>query len=226
MKTNKTAHWHGAFTLLELLVVIAIIAVLASLLIPGLARAGAKGRQAGCAGNLRQIGLAMRMYADDNKGFLPTTTHGGATNLSWIHQFASYVSQVDRIRVCRSDPKGAERLAAKASSYTQNEFTSVDLVDPFGSLLESFRRLDSLARPSATMTTFEVAVAAGVNIFNDHTHSRNWLLGWSSVLADIQPDRHGISANYLYADAHVENIPASRLKARIEAGDNFARPPQ
>lgn len=62
---------HRAFTLVELLVVIAIIAILAALLLPALARAKDSGRKAACISNLRQMGIAIHTYAQDNGGRIP-----------------------------------------------------------------------------------------------------------------------------------------------------------
>ena len=59
------------FTLLELLVVMAIIAILVALLIPVLGRAKEKSQRISCAGNLRQINLALLLYRTDHNGLMP-----------------------------------------------------------------------------------------------------------------------------------------------------------
>src|ERR1041385_1617240 len=90
-ETMSAARRRSAFTLIELLVVIAIIAILAAILFPVFAQAREKARQATCVSNLKQLGTACLMYAQDYDESYPMLESGGVARLTVANLLEPYI---------------------------------------------------------------------------------------------------------------------------------------
>jgi prepilin-type N-terminal cleavage/methylation domain-containing protein/prepilin-type processing-associated H-X9-DG protein len=166
------------FTLIELLVVIAIIAILAAILFPVFAQAREKARQRTCLSNLRQIGAAGQMYAQDYDERLPGTELGqGDGEYHWIEMLVPYTKNRD-IFHCPSAavptlyaPNGV--AAEFTYSYAMN-----DIHDPSGrGIGVAFQPLASITYPADTLSIVDgwpVATEAAAGVYPER-HEISWV---------------------------------------------------
>ena len=231
MKSIRIRGSSGGFSLVELLVGVAIGGLLVGLAVPAVQGALVRGRQSVCSSNLRQIGQGITLYAQEQNGALPSTTCLGGE--SWIVSLQPYLGEnFDRVRICPVDPKRNERLKYKGTSYLINDQVDVAYNSKGVAVPGSLSSLLRMDQGSKRILLFIAADTKSTGPTEDHVHSGS-LGKWSSLLSEIKPDaylgnpkdRTKGSANYLFADAHVQSISALEIKKIVDGKTNIATQP-
>jgi len=227
-------HRNRGFSLVELLVGIAVGALLAGMGIPAIQVAMSKGKQVACSSNMQQIGQGILLYSPENNGRLPSILCGGSdVNASWIKQLQPYLgTNYSRVRVCPADPLFRTKLLQNdATSYLLTERVNADsFVDENGELVPGevvFDRLLTIPKPSRAIVMF-LGNTNKTSRNDDHIHV-GLMRSWTGVRSEIWPDAFGGgardgargSANYLFADGHVQNIAATTIRQRVDAGQDI-----
>ena len=196
------------FTLVEILIVLAIIGILAAILLPVFNRARSTARTATCASNLKQIGLAMRQYAQDNSGFYPEPgIYGLGAACSWPDRIFPYVRS-EEIFECPETDGLTYKAGCNLADMSEGKITTFkgsydmnDLRVPLGQY--NIRPSEtSLRYPSSTILALD-GTGVSMNVGR--------AVNAQSLLTAGVPLRHDDAANVLFGDGHVRRLGLEAL---------------
>jgi prepilin-type processing-associated H-X9-DG protein/prepilin-type N-terminal cleavage/methylation domain-containing protein len=191
----------SGLTLVELVVVLAVVAILAGLLLPAAASARSRSRRMQCAHNLKGLGESLAMFSEESAGRFPDVyyRYSGAAGSYEVAlrdtESDRFFSRVDaRSLLCPHDRAPATVLARDSRGRDANVKTSYAYNISLPTL---YRNLSRVHRTANVVTFYDGDASAVVGAWNNAPN-------WST--ATIRP-RHGDSANYLFVDGHVEELP-------------------